>query len=262
VIVGDAAMCDVTTFLKIGTTCLVISMLEDGWLDEVDLSLRDPVRSVHLVSHDPTLQQTVELRDGRHVSALDLQEAWLELATKYVEQRCDPADEATREVLARWTSVVTRLRVDPELCKTELDWVAKYRLLRAYQERDSLSWNDARLSLIDLQWADIRPDRGLALTLERRGSIERLTTPDAVGAAVSEPPTDTRAWFRGECLRRYAESVAAASWDSVIFDIAGRPALQRVPTLEPERGTKAHVGHLLDAHPTAGELLDALEASR
>jgi proteasome accessory factor A len=261
VIVGDAAMGDVTTYLKIGTTSLVISMLEAGWLEDVELTLRDPVRAMHHVSHDPTLQTTVEMRDGRQFSALDVQEAWLELATKYVEERCAPDDTATRDVLERWTSIISRLREDPELCRTELDWVAKYRLMRAYQERDGMSWNDPRLSLIDLQWADIRPERGLALTLEKRGSLQRLTTPEAVEAAISEPPVDTRAWFRGECLRRYSESVAAASWDSVIFDVAGRPALQRVPTLEPERGTKAHVGGLLDAHATAGELLDALAAS-
>jgi len=262
VIVGDATMCDVTTFLKVGTTSLVLAMLEDGWLDDVDLTLRDSVRAMHYVSHDITLTTTVELRDGRRLSALDLQEAWLELATKYVENRCDPRDVATIEVVHRWTSVLSKLRTDPALCKREVDWVAKFELMRAYQERDGLPWDDPRLSLIDLQWADIRPERGLALTLERRGSLERLTTPDEVGAAITSPPEDTRAWFRGECLRRYAESVAAASWDSVIFDIAGRPALQRVPTLEPERGTKAHVGHLLDTHETAADLLDALEASR
>ncbi len=262
VIVGDANMCEVATYLKVGTTSLVISMLEDGWLDEVDFTIRDSVRAMHEVSHDPTLQATIELRDGRIFTALDLQEAWLEVASKYVAVRCDPADQATHDVLDLWRSVVERLRIDPMLCRAELDWVAKLGLMRAYQERDALAWNDPRLSLIDLQWADIRSDRGLALTLEKRGSLTRLTTSDEVARAITEPPVDTRAWFRGECLRRYGESVAAASWDSVIFDIAGRPALQRVPTLEPERGTKAHVGSLLDAHSTAAGLLDALDHRR
>jgi proteasome accessory factor A len=71
-------------------------------------------------------------------------------------------------------------------------------------------------------------------------------------------PTDTRAYFRGECLRRYGDAVAAASWDSVIFDIPGQDALQRVPTLEPVRGTRDHVGSLLDASSTAEDLLEAL----
>ena len=76
--------------------------------------------------------------------------------------------------------------------------------------------------------------------------------------AVEDPPEDTRAYFRGRCLAKYGEHVAAASWDSVIFDIPGRGALQRVPTLDPARGTKDHVGALIDRSATAAELVDAL----
>lgn len=262
VIVGDANMSEVATYLKIGTTSLVISMLEAGWFDDRDFGIKDPVRSMHAVSHDVDLSRPLELNDGRRATALDVQEMFLEQAVAYLQRHAEAADDDTLAVLDRWRSVLDGLRSDPMSCKSELDWVAKYSLMRAYQERDSLAWDDPRLALIDLQWADIRPDRGLALTLERRGSLQRLTQPEEVAHAITNAPVDTRAWFRGECLRRYSESVAAASWDSVIFDIAGRPALQRVPTLEPERGTKSHVGPLLDAHKTAGSLLDALEAAR
>jgi proteasome accessory factor A len=55
--------------------------------------------------------------------------------------------------------------------------------------------------------------------------------------------------------------VAAASWDSVIFDIPGQDALQRVPTLEPVRGTRDHVGRLLDSASTAEQLLEALRGT-
>jgi proteasome accessory factor A len=104
----------------------------------------------------------------------------------------------------------------------------------------------------------VDPARGLALKLQDRGSLQRLTTEAEVVRAVQSPPEDTRAYFRGECMRRYGADVAAASWDSVIFDVPGQDHLQRVPTLEPLRGTKAHVGQLLDASPTAVELLAAL----
>ena len=93
-----------------------------------------------------------------------------------------------------------------------------------------------------------------------KGRLHRLTTDAEVTDAIESPPRDTRAWFRGECLRRYGDSVAAASWDSVIFDVPGHDSLQRVATLEPLRGTKAHVGDLLDSCATAGELLAALGA--
>ncbi|HZZ55063.1 MAG TPA: proteasome accessory factor PafA2 family protein, partial [Trebonia sp.] len=103
-------------------------------------------------------------------------------------------------------------------------------------------------------------DRGLYNRLAARGRMVRLTDEDAIAWAVDNPPEDTRAYFRGRCLRQYADAVAAASWDSVIFDIPGRESLQRVPTLEPLRGTRAHVGDLLDRCRTAGDLVAALTA--
>ncbi|HEY1175041.1 MAG TPA: proteasome accessory factor PafA2 family protein, partial [Phytomonospora sp.] len=120
-----------------------------------------------------------------------------------------------------------------------------------------LAWGSARLNLVDLQYSDVRLDKGLYNRLVARGSMKRLVSEDEVRAAITTPPEDTRAYFRGRCLERYPTSVAAASWDSVIFDL-GRDSLVRIPTLEPLRGTKAHVGALLEASDTAEQLVDAL----
>jgi proteasome accessory factor A len=143
------------------------------------------------------------------------------------------------------------------LCVRELDWVAKLRLLEGYRSRDGLGWSSPRLQLVDLQYSDVRPDKGLYNRLVARGDMERLVDEEEVRAAMTAPPTDTRAYFRGRCLERYAGQVVAASWDSVIFDV-GRDSLVRVPMLEPERGTEAHVGALLERCETAEELVDAL----
>ena len=162
-------------------------------------------------------------------------------------------------MLSRWESVLSRLEQDPMLCAGELDWVAKLRLLEGYRSRDGLAWGSPRLQLVDLQYSDVRPDKGLYDRLVARGAMQRLLDEDEVTAAIESPPADTRAYFRGECLRRYPAQVAAASWDSVIFDL-GRESLVRVPTLEPLRGTRAHVGALLDRSPTAESLVEALSA--
>jgi len=143
-------------------------------------------------------------------------------------------------------------------CADELDWVAKLQVLEGYRRRDGSDWSDPRLQLVDLQYSDVTPGRCLAQRLETRGSIRRLTSDAQVVAAMTKPPVDTRAWFRGECLRRYPLAIAAASWDSVVFDIAGRRSLQRVPTLDPMRGTREHVGALLDRCATAEELVATL----
>jgi proteasome accessory factor A len=219
------------------------------------------VAELHRVSHDPTLRHKVQMKDGRVLTALDIQEGYLEMVREYVDDRYGAdADEQTLDVLDRWESVLVRLRRDPMECRRELDWVAKLALLESYRERDGLDWDNPKLHLIDLQYADLRPDKGLYHRLVSRGSIDVLVTDEEVQRAVSAPPHDTRAYFRGQCLARYSDRVAAASWDSVIFDLPGRDSLQRIPTMEPLRGTKQHVGALLAKCQTAEELFAALTA--
>ncbi|GCD89049.1 depupylase/deamidase Dop [Nocardioides sp. LS1] len=258
VIIGDANLSEISTYLKVGTTALVLAMIEDRFLTG-DLTVDGPVSALRAVSHDPTLQQTISLRDGRKLTAVQLQLEYLDLARKYVEDRLgNDADPQTVDVLARWESVLGRLERDPMLCATELDWVAKLKLLEQYRSRDGLAWDDAKLQLIDYQYSDIRPEKGLYHRLVGMGRIERLLDDHAVEVAMHDPPEDTRAYFRGRCLEKYAEHVAAASWDSVIFDLPGRESLQRVPTIDPMRGSKAHVGELLDRCDTAEQLFAAL----
>ena len=257
VIIGDANLSETSTYLKLGTTSLVLAMIEDKFLT-VDLSVEEPVSSLRAVSHDPALKHLLTLRSGRRLTAVQLQMEYLEQARKYVEDRFgDDVDAQTADVLDRWESVLARLEQDPMLCARELDWVAKLRLLEGYRSRDGLGWNSPRLQLVDLQYSDVRPEKGLYARLVARGAMERLVSEDEVLSAVEHAPEDTRAYFRGECLRRYPTQVAAASWDSVIFDL-GRESLVRVPTLEPLRGTRAHVGALLDRSPTADALVEAL----
>ncbi|WGL50774.1 depupylase/deamidase Dop [Nocardioides sp. BP30] len=258
VIIGDANLAEVSTYLKIGTTSLVLAMIEDRFISR-DLAVDGPVAALRAVSHDPTLKHTVTLKDGRSLTGVQLQLEYLDLAKKYVEDRYGAdADPQTKDVLERWESVLDRLERDPMLCAAELDWVAKLKLLQSYRDRDGLAWDDAKLHLIDLQYADIRPEKGLYHRLVRAGRIERLLEDTAVEAAMHEPPTDTRAYFRGRCLEKYSENVAAASWDSVIFDLPGRESLQRVPTIDPMRGTRSSVGALIDSCETATQLFDAL----
>jgi Pup amidohydrolase len=261
VIVGDANLAEISTYLKVGTAALVLAMIEENFLAD-DLAIAQPVRELHDISHDPSLRHQIQLADGRTITALQLQGEYLDRARKFVDDRYGTdVDEQTRDVLARWESVLQRLGTDPMLLAQELDWVAKLRLLEGYRERDGLDWDASRLQLVDLQYADIRPEKGLYNRLVSRGAMQTLLPDGAAEAAMNAPPEDTRAYFRGECLRRYGPSVAAASWDSVIFDV-GRESLVRVPMLEPLRGTRAHVGELLDRCPTASALIDALVGPR
>jgi proteasome accessory factor A len=202
------------------------------------------------------------MRDGRKLTGLQVQSEFLEQARKFVEDRYGAdADEQTVDVLARWERVLARLADDPMLLANELDWVAKLQLLQGYRDREGLDWSSPKLQLVDLQYSDVRPEKGLYNRLVARGNFERIVSDAELARAVTEPPIDTRAYFRGRCLSKYTAQVAAASWDSVIFDV-GRESLQRVPMLEPLRGTKAHVDDLLARCDTAAQLVDEITASR
>jgi hypothetical protein len=154
--------------------------------------------------------------------------------------------------------VLDSLESDPMSLHRELDWVAKHRLMEGYRERDGLEWSDPKLRAIDLQYHDVRREKGLYYRLESAGKVERLTTDEEIDRAVMEPPEDTRAYFRGRCISKYPEAIAAASWDSLIID-TGADALQRIPMREPLRGTKAHVDALLARASSAADLVELLQ---
>src|SRR6516162_246989 len=161
VIIGDANMSEVSTYLKLGTTALVLAMIEDRFLGS-DLALETPVAELRAISHDPSLKHLVTLRDGRRMTAVQLQLEYLDVARKYTEDRFGAdVDEMTADVLNRWESILGRLAEDPMLTSKELDWVAKLELLEGYRTRDHLSWGHPRLQLVDLQYSDVRPERGL-----------------------------------------------------------------------------------------------------
>jgi proteasome accessory factor A len=136
----------------------------------------------------------------------------------------------------------------------ELDWVIKRHLIENYMAKHGLDWTDSRVAMIDLQYHDIRPGRGLFGKLEESDAVERIASDDEITKAIHDPPKDTRAYFRGMCLQRYSEDIVSASWDSIIFDLKEGP-LKKIFMLEPLRGTEAHVRHLLEDSPTARDLL-------
>jgi len=255
VIVGDANLCEVATFLKVGSTALVLKMIEEDFLP--DLTLVNPVASLHEVSRDLSCTAEVRLADGRRLTAVQLQWEYLERAKKYVEQEEATADN--QEVLERWEEILAALEEEPMQLHRELDWVAKFRLLEGYRTRDGLGWDDPKLRLVDLQYHDVRRERGLFHRLAATGKVERLVTDEEIERAVLEPPEDTRAYFRGRCIARFPEAITAASWDSLIFD-TGHDTLQRVPMREPLRGTRAHVEDLLARAEDPATLVELLRS--
>ena len=254
VIAGDANMSEVATYLKVGTTSIVLSMIEDDAFP-AHLVIKDPVRAVRQVSHDTTLNAVIEMVDGRHLTAAQIQTEIIEAATNYaIRFGLDSVDDQIgNDVLQRWRNVVASLQTDPLTVANIVDWVAKKRIVEGFAQRHGLQATDPRLKAIDLQYHDMRVEKCLAL----RAGLDVLCLPQDVMWSMVHPPSSTRAYFRGTVLQRWPSDVVAANWDSVVFDIPNQ-GLKRIPMPEPLRGTRELVGDLLKSSQNPVDLIAKL----
>ena len=253
VITGDSNVSEISTYLKVGTTLLVLRALEAGALDSPVLS--DWVGSFHRVSRDRTFRKPLELENGRTMTALEIQEELHAQVLKFLER--DGMDGETSDLVGRWGEMLDRLRRDPESLSRTVDWAIKWSVLETYRDRKGWDLSDQRLKMLDFQYHDLRPEKGIFSLLEASGQVERLVDPMEIEDALVHPPTETRAYFRGEMLRRFPGQVHAVSWSSVVMD-TGDAALKRIPLWDPWKGTQKRVGALIGKAGTARELLDEL----
>ena len=260
VIVGDANMSELATYLKIATTSLVLAVVEGASMLAIP-EIVDPVGQIKAVSHDWNLTHRLDLINGKQATALEIQYMYLEAVRSHIRTRGD-GDPLTDEAIQTWQRILDALASDPTTLANELDWVAKLSLIQRYRERDGLQWDDPQLGLIDLQYSDIRPEKGLYHRLVARSKMKTLIPAYHVNAAVTDAPDDTRAWFRGECIRKFSDSIFAASWDSIVFEIGREESLQRIATTDPFKGTKAALSNLIDKATSAEQLITALQTGQ
>ena len=264
VIVGDANMSEYTEYLKVGTTALALQLIEAGTIGN-QFKLREPVKALKDVSRDLDCKRKLKLENGKEFTAVEIQQKYLELAAKSSDIYNSPVNQ---DILKKWAYILAKLREDPMQLNRQLDWVAKLHLIEAYRARHGLDWNNHKIFMLDLQYHDIRPDKGLYYRLLKNGKTERIVSQHEIIHAMSNPPTDTRAYFRGRCLRKFAENIHSVSWNSMTFNIEksadnSSTIMDRVPMNHPQRGTKAIVGELLEKCNSALELIQAFkEASQ
>ena len=256
VIAGDVNMTEVATFLKVGAMAVVLDMIEDNWpLPAVELE--DPVQAIKAVSRDLAVKADLRLAGGKATTAIAVQRAYLKAAQDFYASH--ELTLPVKEVLVRWEETLDKLERDPRELARELDWVAKRALIESYLDRKGCGWNDPRVAMMDLQYHDVRPEKGLYFTLERANRVERIVMDEEVRQAETVAPLDTRAYFRAACVKKWPQEVFAASWTSVLFDV-GNAVIKKVPLLEPLRGTEALTKDLLDESETVDVLVDKLKA--
>ena len=198
IILGDSNMSEFSTYLKVGTTDLVLSMIEDKFMVP-SIELDEPVKAIRDISRDTTLKKRIKLEDGRELTALEIQRMYWERASEYLETQ--PHDKVMYDVLKEWERVLDRLDDSPMLLVRELDWVTKKWLMESYIDKKGCGWDDPRLAMMDLQYHDVNQQRGLYYLLVGREHIRKVVSEEAIERAKNIPPQTTRAKVRGDFIR-------------------------------------------------------------
>ena len=259
VIIGDANMSDFANLLKVGTTSLILSMIEDDFINSAEVELTDPVQIVKDISQDLDMKNIYETKSGKKLSALNIQYWYLEKAREYCNLK--GVDEQTKEILKNWEYALEGLKNNPEILVDKIDWLAKYSIIEKYRNRDNFDLNHPTIRSLDFKYSEITENDGIGQVLRRNGLLTEIITEEAINKAITEPPETTRAWFRGKVLSNFSQSVSAVSWDSVIFDLDKSQPLVRISTLDPLRGTRELVGQFIDKATSAAELVSLIRAT-
>lgn len=256
VIVGDSNMSELSIYLKVGITSIALQLIEKGVVGK-QFNLKDPVAAIKSISRDLSCKEPIELADGQQLTPIEMQRAYLKLA----QQHLTPEERTpiVADVLKKWQYVLDNLEIDPRRLSRHLDWLIKKKLLDAYRQRHGYEWDDAHLRMMDLQYHDIRPDKGLYIRLLKNGHVQRLLNHEEIVHAMHYPPVDTRAYFRGTCLRRFPKHIYSASWNSMIFSNKSG-GLDKIMMDRPHFGTQKIVGELLNKC-TAEELVKKIRGN-
>ena len=211
VIIGDANMSEWATAMKIGTTSLVLGLIERG--EAPQLEIAQPIEAHKSISRDQTYDWIIELKDGRKISAIEVQRLFLEAAARVA----DKSDENHQWILREWENILNDLEREALATHDRVDWAAKKLLLNALQEEEKLSWSDPWLQAIDLEYHNVDLERGLYYELVQQGSMRRVVSEDEIKAAIFNPPETTRAFFRGRSVARFNEQIQSIQWDEIVF---------------------------------------------
>ena len=222
VIIGDSNMSEWATALKVGTTALVLGLIERGKAPQLEIA--QPVNATKSISRDQNYDWIIELSDGRKISAIDIQRLYLKAA-----EGEHKGDSEMGWLLREWETVLNDLQRDVTSTGDRVDWAAKKFLLSSFREEEKLAWSDPWLQSIDLEYHNIQPDQGLFYELQRQGSMRTLISEKEIKDAIFSPPETTRAWFRGRAVARFNHAISSIQWDEIAFSDGRKPRVVSLP---------------------------------
>lgn len=252
VIVGDSTMAEPTTLLKVGATDLLLRLMEARvWLP--DTQLASDMQAIRTIAHDMTGTATVELADGRHLTAVQIQQTYLDTVRDHVGGVIEPTAEVDA-ILDLWQRGIDAVRTqDFTVVETELDWAIKHRLLTRYQQRLDCALDDPRLARLEMAYHDVSPQRSLFHRLQDQSLVKRVVSTDQVARAMTDPPATTRAALRGAFVTAALASRRDFTVDWVHLKVTG-PQQRTVLLKDPFRNVDERVDVLLESLAAASGL--------
>ncbi|MCH7883123.1 proteasome accessory factor PafA2 family protein [Patescibacteria group bacterium] len=256
VIIGDANMCEVAIFLKVGVSALFLKMLEDGFLNHADTLLydliQDPPNVVRLVSYDLSFSNKFVCQSGRRITALEIQEEALRVLERYCETHYSP-DQVESRVLKYFRDTLFNLKTDPKALYGWLDHITKKMEIERHLKKTGKTDRDASALYLDFLYHNIDQSRGLYWKLYEVGNIHRLAREEDIKKAVHEPPVNTRAWIRGKIIKKF--SGVFGNWNKLNIP-SGDGFIDTIIMNNPAVGGKKECEMLLKQCKTSLELVN------
>jgi proteasome accessory factor A len=265
-ILGDANMCEFASFLKLGSTQIILQMIEDDFI-KGDLTLADPIKAIRLISNK--FDCAVELADGRKLTAAQIQTELFEYAQKFQQKNRDACVPDIDLILKCWSHTLdglAKLRLsddfviedDPLQLSRRLDWILKLWIINRYRQGQKRGWDHPLLNVLDLQYHNIDKEEGIFYRTQAQDLTERILTDDEIKGFVHAAPDNTRAWFRGKCIEKFSKEIYLVNWEVVGFDQGD--IYRMVPLLNPLKGIRGHYQEIFDKSENAREFIELLES--
>ena len=247
---GDTNVLPTTLLLKVGTTSLVLDLLERDCLPKIMLA--DAVMTFRTLAHQLSGPWLVPLNNGRCVEAVSLLQQFHEAARREFHGR----DRETDDLLTIWGATLESLAREPDELVGKVDWITKHWLLQQFREQEKIDWSSAWLKSQDLEFHHVDPSRSLGLALAQTPAPWVISGKE-ISEATLKAPANTRAQVRSRAmqfLRRQSieyyvdweiigadggESLhlldpfeaspgAADAWSKDLGDLAHRPPHRRI----------------------------------
>jgi hypothetical protein len=237
-ICGESLRSDLAAWLRVGTTALVVALIDGGVACGEAVELESPVAALRLVAADPTCTRPLRLKRGGTATAIQVQRCYLAQALANLSHPVMPpwADDVCR----RWADVLDRLEEGPDRVATTLDWAIKLAIYRDQVRRRGFEWETLPQALrgrgessgqledmrtlrrnlleMDARWGQLG-SAGVFDGLDRAGVLQhRLAGVDRIDEAMEQPPAEGRAHVRGLVIQRVQPERAHhwCSWSEIL----------------------------------------------